>query len=158
MDYRQVLGETIRDVRINLGLSRDAFSEITSRSYIREIEQGLTTIGIDMLVAISERLGISPSELMLIAEAKLAGEELKVHARMRMKQLSRRDKAGVLKPVSEKSVAQGLKGKRAEETQTRVERLQGTGLSKNEIAKTLGVSMRTVGRYWIEMDRSSEDR
>lgn len=152
MDYRQVLGETIRDVRINLGLSRDAFSEITSRSYIREIEQGLTTIGIDMLVAIAERLSISPSELMLIAEAKLAGEELKVHARMRMKQLSRRDKAGVLKPVSEKSAAQGLKGMRAEATKAGVERLQSDGFSKNEIARTLGVSMRTVGRYWVNMD------
>lgn len=153
MDYRQALGETIRDLRINQGLSRDALAEITSRSYVREIEQGLTTIGIDMLVAIAERLGSSPSELMLIVEARLAGEELQAHARMRMKQISRRDKAGLLKPVSEKSAAQGLKGMRAEATQASVERLQSAGFSKNEIARALGVSMRTVGRYWVETDR-----
>lgn len=157
MDYRQALGETIRDVRINQGLSRDALAEITSRSYVREIEQGLTTIGIDMLVAIADRLGSSPSELMLIAEARLAGEDLQAHARMRMKQISRRDKAGLLKPVSEKSAAQGLKGMRAEATQAGVERLQSAGFSKNEIARTLGVSMRTVGRYWIGPEQTIDE-
>lgn len=157
MDYRQALGETIRDVRINLGLSRDALAEITSRSYVREIEQGLTTIGIDMLVAIAERLGMSAGDLILVAEARLAGEDWKVRARTRMKLLAQHEKAGVLKPVSEKSAAQGLKGKRAEETQAGVERLQAAGFSKNVIAKTLGVSMRTVGRYWIEEDQAAGD-
>lgn len=152
MDYRQALGETIRDVRINQGLSRDALSEVTNRSYVREIEQGLTTIGIDMLVAIAERLGMSAGDLILVAEARLAGEDWKVRARTRIKLLAQHEKAGVFKPVSEKSAAQGLKGMRAEATKARVERLQSDGFSKNEIARTLGVSMRTVGRYWVNMD------
>src|SRR5690606_6420588 len=110
---------------------RDALSEVTNRSYVREIEQGLTTVGIDVLAAIAERLGSSPSELMLIAEARLAGEALQAYARTRMKQISRRDKAGVFKQISEKSAAQGLKGMRAEATQAGVERLQSAGFSKN---------------------------
>ncbi|OLU16985.1 hypothetical protein BVH01_10515 [Pseudomonas sp. PA1(2017)] len=152
MNYRQALGEAIRDARINLGLSRDAFAEFTSRSYVREIERGLTTVGMDMLVSIAERLGVSPVELMLVAEARLAGEELKAHARMQMKQLLRRDKAGVWNPVTRKSAAQGLKGSKAEMTQAKVARLQGAGLSQAQAAKTLGVSMRTVGRYWLKPD------
>ncbi|MNG35323.1 hypothetical protein D3C84_1220300 [compost metagenome] len=56
--------------------------------------------------------------------------------------------AGRLNPVAADDAIRGVRGQKADSTRDAVLRLQGEGLSKEEVAKKLDVGLRTVQRYW----------
>ena len=63
------LGETVKDLRLKLGLSREELADRagTSYSYIANIETGLRTPHLAMLIDIASGLGLRASTLLSLA-------------------------------------------------------------------------------------------
>ena len=64
--FQQVLGETVRRLRIQLGLSQDDFSVRArlERSYIPALEAGKFDVRISTLTRIAETLGVDADQLL----------------------------------------------------------------------------------------------
>jgi hypothetical protein len=95
-------------------------------------------------------LGVSPSQLLLVAEARSAGQAVEEHLGANNKQIRLLLEAGRFEPVTSKDAARGIRGQKADATRDETRRLQTEGLSKADIARQLGVTVRTVERYWVK--------
>ncbi|WP_018605546.1 helix-turn-helix domain-containing protein [Uliginosibacterium gangwonense] len=69
MDIRQALGQAIRLVRKQKGLTQEEFDEVSSRTYMSTLERGLKSPTIDKLGEIAGVMGISPAALVCLAYA-----------------------------------------------------------------------------------------
>lgn len=149
MDYQKALGITIRDLRLQAKMNRDAFSEFLTRSYLGDVENGRVGISVETLTRISTRLGIKPHQLLLIAEARMANEDVSAHSAASHHSINALVKAGRTDPVSPEEAMGGVRLMRANETRNNVQRLKSEGFSKSDIVKALAIGKRTVDRYWI---------
>lgn len=150
MSYKKVLGGVIRDIRLRSGLTHDACAEVINATYLRQIEKGFSVIKIDTLIALCDVLDVSPSQVLLIVEARRAGKGVEEHLAASSKRLLTLLDAGRFEPFGQEDVARGIRGQKADATRDETRRLQADGLSKAEIARKLGVTVRTVERYWIK--------
>jgi len=150
MSYEKVLGGVVRDIRLRSGLTHDAFVEVINATHLRQIEKGLTVIRVDTLVALCGVLGVSPSQVLLVVEARRAGKGVEEHLAASNKRLLALLDAGCLEPFSQEDAARGIRGQKADATRDETRRLQSDGWSKAGIARKLGVTVRTVERYWIK--------
>ncbi|MCY1508128.1 hypothetical protein D9M68_424280 [compost metagenome] len=155
MGYEQVLGEVIRDVRLQAGLTHLACAEVINGSHLRQIEKGLSVIKIDTLVALCGVLGVTPSQLLLVVEARLANRDVEAHLAANAGQLRSLIYAGRFERVAPEDAARGIRGRRADETRDETRRLQADGWTKPEIARHLGVTVRTIERYWTKPAREA---
>lgn len=66
MDYFKILGENIRTLRIEKGLTQEQLAELSDlhRTYIGAIERGERNISLKNIVAISSALNVEPSILL----------------------------------------------------------------------------------------------
>lgn len=150
MSFEKVLGEVVRDVRIHTNLTHDAFAERISASHLRQIEKGSAVVRVDTLVAICDVLGVSMSQILLVAEARHSGLAVEWLFAFSNKQFRTLLASGLFDPLSQEDAARGLRGQRADATRDETVRLQANGLSKADIARRLGVTVRTVERYWVK--------
>ncbi|WP_447591055.1 helix-turn-helix domain-containing protein [Aquipseudomonas campi] len=150
MSYEKVLGEVVRDIRLRVGLTHDACAEVINASHLRQIEKGLAAVRIDTLVALCGVLGVSPSQLLLVVEARSAGLDVEGHLSASSKHLRALLDAGRFEPFTQEDAARGVRGQKADATRDETRRLQAEGLSKAEIARQLSVTVRTVERYWFK--------
>ncbi|WP_350446513.1 transcriptional regulator [Pseudomonas solani] len=150
MSYEKVLGEVVRDVRLRAGLTHDACAEVINASHLRQVEKGLAAVRIDTLVALCGVLGVSPSQLLLVVEARSASLDVERHLSASNKHLRALLDAGRFEPFTQEDAARGVRGQKADATRDETRRLQAEGLSKAEIARQLSVTVRTVERYWIK--------
>lgn len=150
MSYEKVLGEAVRDVRLRAGLTHDACAEVINASHLRQIEKGQAVIRIDTLVALCGVLGMSPSQLLLVVEARSAGHEVEGHLVASNKHFRALLDAGRFEPFTQEDAARGIRGQKADATREKIRRLQTEGFSKAEIARKLSVTVRTVERYWTK--------
>lgn len=149
MSYEKVLGAVVRDIRLRAGLTHDACGEVINATHLRQIEKGLASVRIDTLVALCKALGVSPSQLLLVVEARSAGEEVEGQLAVNNRQIRMLLEAGRFEPVPQEDAVRGIRGLKADATRNETHRLQAEGLSKTEIARQLGVTVRTVERYWV---------
>lgn len=150
MSFDKLLGEVVRDIRIRTGLTHDAFAEIISAAHLRQIEKGLATIKIDTLMALSNELGVSTSQLLLLVEARQAGVPIEGFLSANNKKMRVLLTSGRLDPLSQEDARRGLRGQKADSLRVEISRLQAQGLSKAEIARKLDVDVRTVRRHWLK--------
>ncbi len=148
MGYEKVLGEVIRDVRLHSGLTHETCAAFINSSHLRDVEKGLTDIGVGLLVELCELLGVAPSQLLLVVEARCAGHRVEGYLASSNKKLRGLLDEGRFEPVPLEAAMRGIRGQKADATRDGVRQLQTEGLSKPEIAKKLGVSVRTIRRYW----------
>ncbi|WP_036993691.1 helix-turn-helix domain-containing protein [Metapseudomonas furukawaii] len=150
MGYEKALGEVIRDLRLQAGLTHDACAEVITRSHLRQVEKGLSVLKIDMLMALCSLLGVTPSQLLLVVEARLANHSVEEHLTESIKRLHSLIDAGRFDRVAPEDAARGIRGRKADETRDETRRLQAEGFKKPEIARRLGVTVRTIDRYWTK--------
>lgn len=150
MGYEQVLGEVIRDVRLQAGLTYDACAEVINRSHLHLLEKGLYAIKIDTLMALCGVLGVTPSQMLLVVEARLANQGVEEHLAASIAQFRSLIDAGRFERVAPEDAARGIRGRKADETRDETRRLQADGCTKPEIARRLGVTVRTINRYWVK--------
>lgn len=76
VDYVKLLGQNVRRVRAEAGLSQEALAlELgIDRTYISGIERGVRNPSIKIIVALAERLNSSPAELLSVPPNSAAGE------------------------------------------------------------------------------------
>ncbi len=65
MDYRQALGFSLRKIRKAQGLTQEAFTCVSSRTHISELERGVIGITVEKLIEIANVLGVHPLTLLL---------------------------------------------------------------------------------------------
>lgn len=70
------LGRAIRELRLGLGLSQEELAERCGlhRNYVGGIERGERNLTFANQVKLSAALGVQPSQLLALAEARAAGE------------------------------------------------------------------------------------
>lgn len=150
MSYEKMLGEVLRAVRLQAGLTRGACGEALSIPNLRKVENGQAVIKIGTLVALCEVLGVAPSHVLLVVDARRAGLDIEDQILASNKRLRALLSAGRFEPVFQEDAVRGIRGRKADTTRDGVCRLQAEGLHKEEIARRLGVTLRTVQRYWIK--------
>lgn len=74
---RQLIGETLREARLNAGLTlREVASEaLVSLGYLSEVERGYKEASSELLASISSAVGLSMSKLLSEVSDKAAGRE-----------------------------------------------------------------------------------
>lgn len=150
MPYEKVLGRVLRDIRLHAGITRSECVEVLTIANLSQVENGLVAIRVDTLVGLCEVLGVSLADVLLVVEARLSGLRVQEQLAVSNERVGALLESGRLEPVAEKYVIRGVKGQKADTTRDAVIRLQGEGLSKEEIARKLGVGRRTVYRYWVK--------
>lgn len=148
MSYEKVLGEVLRGIRLQVGLTRGSCGEVLSIPNMRKVENGQAVIKINTLVALCEVLGVEPSHVLLVVEARRAGLDIEEQIGASNKKFRALLSAGRFEPVAQKDTLRGIRGQKADSTRDAVMQMQGEGLHKEEIARRLGVTLRTVQRYW----------
>lgn len=158
MSYEKVLGEVLRDVRLRAGIPYEGLAGIISETNLRAIETGQSVSKLSTLIALSEAFGLSPSQVLLAVEARLAGQTPEARLAANAKMFRKRLAEGVFDPLSRTEAARGVRGQRANFVREESIRLQALGLSNAQIARRLDVTVRTVQRYCAkpaERDESS---
>lgn len=64
MDLQTAFGQALKRHRRDKGLSQEAFSDVSSRTYMSELERGLKNPTLDKIVEISSTMGIHPLTLL----------------------------------------------------------------------------------------------
>ena len=150
MEFEKVLGQVLREVRLQAGLTRTECSELVHIANLSMVENGQTRLRIDRLAALCELLGIGVSDLLLVVEARQSGRSVEEQIAVSSKRLMELLHAGRLEPVAADDAVRGIRGQKADATRSAVIALQSEGLSKEEIARKLGAGLRTVQRYWVK--------
>jgi len=76
MAKKQGLGQAIKTVRAARGLSQEAFSDVSSRTYLSTLERGLKSPTLSKLAELCEVMQIHPLTLLTLAYANgLGGAE-----------------------------------------------------------------------------------
>ncbi|OWJ98256.1 hypothetical protein B6S59_01385 [Pseudomonas sp. A46] len=150
MSYEQVLGEVIRDVRLQAGLTHLACAEVINGGHLRLVEKGRKAIKIDTLVALCGVLGVAPSQLLLVVEARLSNRSVEEQLAASTRQLRSLIDAGRFEHVAPEDAIRGIRGRKADETRDETRNLQAAGFTKQEVARRLGVTVRTIDRYWTK--------
>lgn len=150
MSYEKALGQVLRDIRLQTGLSLSDCSDALSVANLSQVENGLVAIRIDTLVRLCEVLGVSLADVVLVVEARQSGLRVEEQIAATSERIGALLEAGRLEPVTGKYVTLGVKGQRADSTRELVARFQREGLGKEEIARKLGVGRSTVYRYWCK--------
>lgn len=66
MDLKWGFGTALRAIRKQKGLSQEAFSEVSGRTYMSALERGVYSPTIDKLDAIASVLGVHPVTLLAV--------------------------------------------------------------------------------------------
>lgn len=70
MEIRKSFGEALRSIRIGSGLTQEAFSDISGRTYLSCVERGLKSPTVDKLDDFASVLGVHPVTLLAHCYAK----------------------------------------------------------------------------------------
>jgi len=150
MDHQQTLGQLLKELRVSVGLTREACSEVLSRDHLAKVEQGKQGITTGKLQALCELLGVSPSVVFYALEARLADITLQSRKQEWDEQLEELIHTGRLSSEVQSNASRGVRGMRAGETCEAVRKLQADGMAKMQIVRELGVARSTVDRYWLK--------
>lgn len=150
MQYERALGRVLRDIRLQAGLTRAECNEALSIAKLSQVENGLAVIRIETLVGLCAVLGVAPSDVFLAVEAYCSGRSIEEQLVVSNKRVKALLSAGRLDPVAQGDAMRGIRGQKADVTRASVMRMQGEGLNKQEVARKLGVTVRTVQRHWVK--------
>lgn len=70
MNIRSAFATSLRTFRKTKGVTQEDFSEVSSRTYISQLERGLKSPTLDMLEALAQPLGVHPLSLLVLAYLK----------------------------------------------------------------------------------------
>jgi transcriptional regulator with XRE-family HTH domain len=146
-------------LRIQRGLSLEAFSDVVEKRFLSKVELGKTSPSLRTLSGIAELLQISVSNLMLLAQAAATeSDPLALHQRDQQALEAFLKANVILRPIpSLESLEKGLKGRRGEELRSQIRECQGRGMTKAETIRQLKVGRSTVNRHWAVADSRGSD-
>ena len=150
MRFEAVLGQVLRDVRLQAGLALTDCVAVLSVANLSQVENGLTVIKIETLVGLCEVLGVAPSDVFLIVEARLSGLSVEEQIAVSSARLGTLLANGSLSLVAPVGAVRTIARQRKDSVRAEVMRMQREGLHKQEVARRLGVTVRTVQRHWPE--------
>ncbi|BCS45647.1 MULTISPECIES: transcriptional regulator [Pseudomonas syringae group genomosp. 2] len=150
MGFQPTLGQVLRELRVEAGLTREACAEVLSRPHLAKVEQGQQAITAIKLHSLCELLGVPTSQVLLAVEARQRGIDLSAYKDSWDVQVESLIELGRLGGALQTSAVRGVRGKRADETMGAVRKLQAEGLAKMVVVRQLGVSRSTVDKYWLK--------
>jgi len=145
MTYEKVLGGVIRELRLNARMTRDACGEAVTPAHLAKIELGNSPVQLKTLRAICELLKVSPAQLLLLVESRLSGCPVRELGMDNIRAIE----VIPLNELSPNAISGGIRGLKAGEKRERIGALRAQGMKKTQIARKLGIAVRTVDRYWI---------
>lgn len=148
MRYEAVLGQVLRDIRLHAGLALTDCVTALSAANLSHVENGLAVIQIETLIGLCDLLGIAPSDVFLIVEARLSGLSIDEQIAVSAARLGGLLPAGSPDPSIRTGVVRNMRRQKANTTHAAVMQMQREGLHKGEVAERLGVTLRTVQRHW----------
>lgn len=70
MDTRQAFASSLRTFRHRRGVTQEDFSEVSSRTYISQLERGHKSPTLDKVAELAQPLGVHPLSLLALAFLK----------------------------------------------------------------------------------------
>jgi transcriptional regulator with XRE-family HTH domain len=83
MAEKHSLGQAIKTVRAARGLSQEAFSDVSSRTYLSTLERGLKSPTLSKLAELCEVMRIHPVTLLMLAYTDDGNEAERLLAQVR---------------------------------------------------------------------------
>lgn len=83
MAEKHDIGQAIKTVRTVRGLSQEAFSDVSSRTYLSTLERGLKNPTLSKLADLCEVMQVHPMTLLTLAYAGNAGQADQLLAQVR---------------------------------------------------------------------------
>ncbi|WP_417787880.1 helix-turn-helix domain-containing protein [Stutzerimonas xanthomarina] len=145
--FNIALGGVLRDLRLKCGLAGDDVVRVVTRANLHHIESGAAQVGLSALRELCRMYGVSASHVIAVAEARSKRGGLRENVAKTCDELKASVAAGRFDPMSEAGVEHGLKALRKAQLQAQVKELARDGHPNSEIAKRLGISVRTVQRH-----------
>lgn len=152
MRYEAVLGQVLRDVRLQAGLALTDCVAVLTAANLSQIENGLAVIQIESLVGLCEVLGVAPSDVFLLVEARRSGLSVEDQIAVSTARLGALLGTSSLAQVAPVDAVRTIARQRRDNVRAEVMRMQREGLHKQEVARRLGVTVRTVQRHWPKGD------
>lgn len=152
MRYEAVLGQVLRDVRLQAGLALTDCVAVLTAANLSQIENGLAVIQIESLVGLCEVLGVAPSDVFLLVEARRSGLSVEDQIAVSTARLGALLDTSSLAQVATVDAVRTIARQRRDNVRAEVMRMQREGLHKQEVARRLGVTVRTVQRHWPKGD------
>lgn len=152
MRYEAVLGQVLRDVRLQAGLALTDCVTVLTAANLSQIENGLAVIQIESLVGLCEVLGVAPSDVFLLVEARRSGLSVEDQIAVSTARLGALLGTSSLAQVAPVDAVRTIARQRRDNVRAEVMRMQREGLHKQEVARRLGVTVRTVQRHWPKGD------
>lgn len=152
MRYEAVLGQVLRDVRLQAGLALTDCVAVLTAANLSQIENGLAVIQIESLVGLCEVLGVAPSDVFLLVEARRSGLSIEDQIAVSTARLGALLGTSSLAQVAPVDAVRTIARQRRDNVRAQVMLMQREGLHKQEVARRLGVTVRTVQRHWPKDD------
>lgn len=152
MRYEAVLGQVLRDVRLQAGLALTDCVAVLTAANLSQVENGLAVIQIESLVGLCEVLGVAPSDVFLLVEARRSGLSVEDQIAASTARLGALLGTSSLAQVAPVDAVRTIARQRRDNVRAEVMRMQREGLHKQEVARRLGVTVRTVQRHWPKDD------
>ena len=152
MRYEAMLGRVLRDVRLHAGLALTDCVSVLTAANLSQVENGLAVIKMETLVGLCEVLGVAPSDVLLIVEARLSGQSIEEQIAVSSARLGKLLATGNLALDTPVDAVRTIARQRRNNVRAEVMRMQREGLHKQEVARRLGVTVRTVQRHWPKGD------
>jgi len=152
MRYEAVLGQVLRDVRLHAGLALTDCVAVLTAANLSQVENGLAVIQIESLVGLCEVLGVAPSDVFLLVEARRSGLSIEDQIAVSTARLGALLGTSSLAQVAPVDAVRTIARQRRDNVRAQVMLMQREGLHKQEVARRLGVTVRTVQRHWPKDD------
>lgn len=109
MEFKKVLGQVLRDVRLQAGLTRTECGEIVHIANLSKVENGQALLRIDTLGAHCEQLGVTLSDVFMVVEARLSGHSVEEQIALSNKRLGDLLRVGRFEPIAQVDALRGIR-------------------------------------------------
>lgn len=145
--FYATLGRVLQLLRVRRGLTADQLIHVVTPANLSKIEAGQVQPGLAILMSLCDVYEVTLSVVLMVVQARLAGLPIREYAVQTFAQLDELVSIGLLTNTAEQWDDLPIKKRRTDELKTHVKELAAEGQSNTEIARRLGVSLRTVQRH-----------
>jgi len=90
VNINQAFGKALKQVRKSKNLTQEDFAELSSRSYMSDMERGLNSVTLTKLVSLANHMGVHPLTILTLAFANF-GDARNIQSLLKIAEMEIKD-------------------------------------------------------------------